>query len=67
MPARRKGPTLIQRSRRVSPTEKALYHNELGAGRSRVIREFLGLSPEDETVIRTRLETLVKQRIGAQG
>ncbi len=39
--------TFIQRSRAVSATDKARWHNTDGAGRSRVIREFLGLSQAD--------------------
>jgi hypothetical protein len=46
------GPTFIQRSRGVSPQQKAIYHNVVGAGRSRVKREFFDLSDEDsETIV----------------
>jgi hypothetical protein len=47
----RKGPTLVQRSRRVSPQQKALYHQKTGAGRSKVRRPFLDLTPADEKSI----------------
>jgi phage gpG-like protein len=53
---RSKGPTLIQQSRRVPAEMKALYHNVLGAGKSRVKREFLGLSAQDEQAIVARIE-----------
>lgn len=42
---------MIQRSRRVSPSEKAAFHQESGAGKSRVRRQFFGLSASDEAAI----------------
>jgi len=36
--------TLIQRSRRQRPSDKARWNNDTG----RVVREFFGLSPSDE-------------------
>lgn len=52
--------TLIQRSRAVSPQEKAAYHTVTGAGRSRVKREFFDVGREDTqaivNVLQTRLE-----------
>lgn len=48
--------TLIQRSRSVRPSEKAAFHQITGAGKSRVKREFFGLSPVDETAIETELD-----------
>jgi hypothetical protein len=48
--------TMIQQSRRTSPAEKAAYHQIAGAGKSRVKREFFGLSPEDEDAIVKRIE-----------
>jgi hypothetical protein len=62
MARNRSGPTMIQRSRQKASEEKALYHQVLGAGRSRVKREFLGLTAEDETKISQRLA----QHIGQQ-
>ena len=47
---------MIQRSRRISPAEKAAYHQEAGAGRSRVKRKFLGLTEADEDAILARIE-----------
>jgi hypothetical protein len=53
---------MIQRSRSKASEEKALYHQVLGAGRSRTKREFLGLTPQDEKDITQRIE----QHIGRQ-
>jgi phage gpG-like protein len=63
MAKRRAGPTLIQQSRRVPAEEKALYHQELGAGRSRVKRPFLGLTEDDAKAIEARLQAAVDKRI----
>ena len=63
----RKGPTFIQRSRAVSSEQKAIYHNVLGAGRSGVIREFFGVSPQDETALGEGLERLIRQRVTGIG
>ncbi len=54
--AKRKGPTLIQQSRRIPAEQKALYHQVLGAGKSRVKREFLGLTDQDERDIVDRID-----------
>ena len=51
--------TFIQGSRNVSAEQKALYHQVQGAGRSHVLRPFLGLTPTDESVIQQRLEALI--------
>jgi hypothetical protein len=53
--AKRKGPTLIQQSRRKSPAEKAAYHHVAGAGRSRVKREFFDLTDQDMDKLRSDL------------
>jgi len=57
--------TLIQRSRRVPPAEKAAFHQITGAGRSHVKREFFGLSPKDEDTVIERfaqgLDRLLQQ------
>lgn len=63
MARRRPGPTLIQQSRRVPNEQKALYHQVLGAGRSRVKREFLGLTDEDERAILQRLEGALNRNV----
>lgn len=57
--------TLIQRSRRVPPSEKAAYHQIAGAGRSHVKRQFFGLSPSDETAIVDAVEQDLKRRLPA--
>lgn len=53
--AKGKGLTLIQRSRSVGAADKASYHNELGAGKRRVIRKFFGLGDEETATIRQRV------------
>jgi phage gpG-like protein len=63
MAKRSNRPTMIQDSRRKSPEEKALYHQELGAGKSHVKRPFLGLTTEDEEAIVTRLSQGFDKRI----
>lgn len=63
MAKRRRGPTLIQQSRRKSPAEKAAYHQEAGAGRSRVKRRFFELSPSDETAITDRIAAHLDQAV----
>lgn len=55
--------TFIQNSRSKSAEEKALIHNELGAGRRHVIREFFGLNPEDEAAIVARIEVGLDQAL----
>jgi hypothetical protein len=50
------GPSFIQRSREVSSEQKAMWHNVTGAGRSRVIREFFGLTDEEQKQVRDALE-----------
>lgn len=53
--------TLIQASRRVPAIEKAAFHQLSGAGRSRVLRQFLGLTPDDEQAILTRIEAHLRE------
>jgi hypothetical protein len=54
---RASGNTLIQNSRNVSPQQKAVFHNVVGAGRSKVRREFFNLGPSDAEAIVNLLET----------
>jgi phage gpG-like protein len=61
--AKRAGPTLIQQSRRIPAEQKALYHQVLGAGKSRVKREFLGLTDQDEKDIVDRLQKSIDRAI----
>ena len=57
--------TFIQRARDVAPSEKAAFHQITGAGKSRVKREFFGLSARDEELILNRfafgLERLLRE------
>lgn len=55
MAERGRGQTMIQQSRRKSPSEKAAYHQEAGAGRSKVKRRFFELGPSDEAAIVDRI------------
>jgi hypothetical protein len=59
----RRKATLIQRSRSVSPQVKAMYHNVIGAGRSRVKREFFDLGSEDAEAITALLETRMDENL----
>lgn len=56
---RARATTFVQRSRGTTPEQKALYHQVLGAGRSRVLRPFLGVTAEEERVIEKRIEALI--------
>ena len=57
------GPTFIQRSRNLRPSEKALFHQELGAGKSHVTRKFFELNANDEAAIVNRIDTGLQQAI----
>ena len=57
---------LIERSRRRSAAEKALFHTE-GAGKSKIKRRFFGLSPEDERWIEDELDRAVDLHIQRDG
>lgn len=59
--------TLIQRSRRVSPAEKATFHVLSGAGKSGVIRDFFALSDRDEREIETELDRRLQVNLERQG
>ena len=63
MAKRRKGPTLIQRSRAVSPEQKAIYHVVAGAGKARVIRDFFDMNPQDEGEIVRLLGSRIDERL----
>lgn len=62
MAKRRRGPTLIQASRRIAPEQKALYHQVLGAGKSHVRREFVGLTDTEERQIADALDRALTRR-----
>ncbi len=57
------GPSMIARSRAVSPAEKAAFHQEEGAGRSRTLRQFFGLTTSDETAIVDLVERDIERRL----
>lgn len=61
--ARRKGPTLIQQSRRVPAEQKAIYHQVTGAGKSHVRREFVGLTDEDARKIADTVDRALQKRL----
>lgn len=56
--ARKRGPTLVQRSRRVSPNDKAYFH-DVKPG----TRPFLMLRPEELAALGKRLGRGVKVRM----
>lgn len=61
------GGTFIQRSRSESSEQKAMFHQVTGAGRSHVLRQFFGLTTEEQQVTRTRLEAAITARLREQG
>jgi hypothetical protein len=61
-----RGTTFIHQSRSVPSEQKAIYHNVTGAGRSRVIRQFLGLTDQNQIDLRDGLEKLIAMRITRQ-
>ena len=61
--AKRKRPTLIQRSRAVSPQQKAIYHAVTGAGKSRVVRDFFNFGPGDAEAITRLLQGRITTRL----
>ena len=52
----RSGPTFIQKSRAKGAAEKATFHQLTGAGKSRILRKFFGLSAADEAAIFERVD-----------
>ena len=50
-----RGLTMIQRSRALGAEDKARFHDQLGAGKSRTIRSFLGLTDTEADTIRARV------------
>lgn len=64
----KRGPsgTLMTRSRAIGPEQKALYHNDLGAGRGKVLREFVGLTAEDAAAVVDKVETFLQARLDDQ-
>jgi len=54
--------SMVQQSRKVPAAEKAVYHQIAGAGKSRIKREFFGLTPQDMDDISVLLERRLSQR-----
>jgi hypothetical protein len=67
MAKRARRETFISRSRGVAPSLKAAYHNETGAGKSRVIREFFGLSATDLVALTEALDRRIANRGATTG
>ncbi len=66
-PRRATGPTFIQRSRNVGAEEKAIFHNVTGAGKSHVLRPFMGLTEtEQDTLTETLAEGIDRLLAGHQ-
>jgi len=61
--AKRKGPTLTQRSRAISPQQKAIYHAVTGAGKSRVVRDFFNIGPGDAEALTRLLQGRITTRL----
>jgi hypothetical protein len=61
------GPTFIQRSRSLPSEQKAIYHNVTGAGRSQVIRKFMGLTDQNKADLREAMERVIAERIAKAG
>lgn len=59
--------TMIQRSRAVSPQEKATYHAVVGAGKARTVRDFFNLGAGDQEAITRLLQARITTRLKARG
>jgi polyphosphate kinase len=55
--------TFIQGSRQIASEQKAIFHHVMGAGRSRVLRQFFGSTDAEKNEIRDSLERLIAQRL----
>jgi hypothetical protein len=55
--------TIVRDSRAKSPMEKASYHNVLGAGRSKIKREFFALNAKDFDEIGKLLDSRLSKRL----
>jgi hypothetical protein len=64
--AKKAGPTFIQRSRNLRPSEKAAFHQVLGAGKSHVKRPFFELNANDEAAIVNRIQDGLDRALKAQ-
>lgn len=59
----RRAGTFIQRSRAVAGAEKAYYHAVVGAGRSRVIRDFFGVNEQDMAALTRKVDAFLRRVI----
>ncbi len=59
--------TLIQRSRGLSPAEKATFHHVTGAGKSKVLRKFFGLSATDEASVEAEVDRALSVNLHREG
>jgi hypothetical protein len=56
-----------QRSRDKRPSEKAMFHQITGAGKSHIKREFFGLSDADEQAIEQETGRLIDVNLQREG
>ncbi len=63
---RASGGTFIQRSRSVSGAEKANYHANTGAGKSRIKRDFLGLTKDEQAKVERAIQKHVEKKLKAK-
>jgi hypothetical protein len=54
---------MIQRSRAVSPQDKAVFHAVTGAGKARTVRNFFDLGPGDEAEAERMLQRRLTERL----
>jgi hypothetical protein len=59
------GHTFIQRSRSVGAADKAFYHQEAGAGKSRVLRQFFDLSESEVDQLQDRVDRYLGKALEA--
>lgn len=58
-----RGGTFIQRSRSVAGADKALFHHVSGAGKSKVKRQFFGLSAAEKDRIRAAVQAHLSKAV----
>lgn len=63
---RRKGPTLVQRSRRISPQQKAYWHHASGAGTSKIRRPFLELTEAEAAFIGDAIDKGILEQLNKE-
>lgn len=55
--------TRTQASRQLTPSQKAEFHTETGAGRSHVTRQFFGISQSDADLISAELGVIIDRTL----